>query len=58
MQRYVASRPMFMDLEVMNKDVRTALASEPGRTVTVDDLLSGLTSVYKEIAGTCIRILP
>lgn len=51
MQRYVASRPMFMDLEVMNKDVRTVLGGE-GRLVHVDEIMSGLTSVYKEIAGT------
>ena len=51
MQRYVASRPMFMDLEVMNKDVRTMLGAE-GHLVHVDEIMSGLTFVYKEIAGT------
>lgn len=52
MQRYVASRPMFMDVEVMNKDARTVMASpETGQTANVDDILRGLTSVYKEIAG-------
>jgi len=52
MQRYVASRPMFMDVEVMNKDLSTVLGHEPSQSVNVDVVLSGLTSIYKEIAGT------
>ncbi|KAG0598046.1 hypothetical protein M758_12G040800 [Ceratodon purpureus] len=49
MQRYVASRPMFMDVEVMNKDTRTVLGVEGG-ILHVDNVLRGLMSVYKEIA--------
>ena len=54
MQRYVASRPMFMDFEAMNKDTRTVLGAED-RIVHVDDLMDGLTSVYHEIAGAILN---
>lgn len=50
MQRYIASRPMFMDLEVMSKDAHAILGTEEG-IAQVDDLMNSLASVYKEIAG-------
>ncbi|KAL2629540.1 hypothetical protein R1flu_014226 [Riccia fluitans] len=44
MQRYVASRPMFMDVEVMELDSKTV--GEPGNTA------KGLNALYKEILDT------
>lgn len=49
-QRYVTSRPMFMNLEVMNKDLRTVLGPEGGY-LDVSDIMNGLSSVYKDILG-------
>jgi len=40
-----------MDVEVMNKDAHMVLGLEPGRVLNEDGVLSGLTSVYKEISG-------
>ncbi|XP_073393124.1 exocyst complex component SEC10b isoform X4 [Physcomitrium patens] len=51
MQRYIASRPMFMDLEVMSKDAHAILGTEEG-IAQVDDLMNSLASVYKEIADS------
>uniref|UniRef100_A0A7I4A4F2 Exocyst complex component Sec10 n=1 Tax=Physcomitrium patens TaxID=3218 RepID=A0A7I4A4F2_PHYPA len=55
MQRYIASRPMFMDLEVMSKDAHAILGTEEG-IAQVDDLMNSLASVYKEIAA-CVESL-
>ncbi|KAL3687513.1 hypothetical protein R1sor_013822 [Riccia sorocarpa] len=44
MQRYVASRPMFMDVEVMEQDAKTV--GEPG------NIAKGLNALYKEILET------
>lgn len=43
MQRYVASRPMFMDVEVMELDAKTV--GEPS------NIARGLNALYKEILG-------
>jgi hypothetical protein len=52
MQRYVASRPMFMDSEIMNLDART-VRSEFGQG-GLPNLTKGLQTLYKEITGVCI----
>uniref|UniRef100_A0A7I4E8W1 Exocyst complex component Sec10 n=1 Tax=Physcomitrium patens TaxID=3218 RepID=A0A7I4E8W1_PHYPA len=50
MQRYVASRPMFLDAEIMNLDARTVKGEfGPGG---VPNVTKGLQSLYKEIAET------
>lgn len=51
MQRYVASRPMFMDSEIMNLDART-VRSEFGQG-GLPNLTKGLQTLYKEITGLC-----
>lgn len=50
MQRYVASRPMFMDSEIMNLDART-VRSEFGQG-GLPNLTKGLQTLYKEITET------
>lgn len=51
MQRYVASRPMFMDSDIMNLDARTVRSEfGPGGS---PNLTKGLQTLYKEIAGVC-----
>lgn len=49
MQRYVASRPMFMDPEIMNMDART-VRSETGQGGS-PNVIKGLQTLYKEILG-------
>jgi hypothetical protein len=44
MQRYVASRPMFMDVEIMESDARTVLGDP-------SNVAKGLNILYKEILG-------
>lgn len=52
MQRYVASRPMFLDAEIMNLDARTVKGEfGPGG---VPNVTKGLQSLYKEIAGVYV----
>eukprot|EP00249_Psilotum_nudum_P023214 c28789_g1_i1 orf=366-2906(-) len=51
MQRYVASRPMFIDVEVMNADTRTVLG-EQGLQGGATKLARGLSTLYKEIIET------
>lgn len=50
MNRYVASRPMFIDIEVMNMDARTVLGAE-GEELEIHDIMKGLSSLYKSIKG-------
>ena len=50
MQRYVASRPMFMDVEVMNNDASIMQGSGSGR---LPDTITGLSVLYKDITGMC-----
>lgn len=50
MNRYVASRPMFIDIEVMNMDARTVLGAE-GEELGIHDIMNGLSSLYKSIKG-------
>ncbi len=53
MQRYVASRPMFMDLTVMNKDALFVLGTkEEGGCKDIPELHKALSTVYSEILGT------
>ncbi len=53
MQRYVASRPMFMDLKVMNKDALFVLGTkEEGGCKDIPELHKALSTVYSEILGT------
>ena len=52
MQHYVASRPMFMDSEIMNLDART-VRSEFGQG-SLPNLTKGLQTLYKEIKGMSI----
>ncbi|KAG0559057.1 hypothetical protein KC19_10G075500 [Ceratodon purpureus] len=49
MQRYVASRPMFMDVEVMNNDASILQGSGSGR---LPDTITGLSVLYKDITET------
>ena len=50
MQHYVATRPMFIDVEIMNADNRLVLG-EQGSRASPSDVARGLSSLYKEIAG-------
>lgn len=50
MQQYIASRPMFMDEEVMNKDAKTVQGSGAG---SLSDMITGLSVIYKDISGMC-----
>lgn len=50
MQHYVATRPMFIDLEVMNADTRLVLG-EHSSQATPSNVARGLASLYKEITG-------
>ncbi|XP_028057999.1 exocyst complex component 5-like [Camellia sinensis] len=63
MQHYVATRPMFIDVEVMNADIRLVLGDE-GSQPSPSNVARGLSSLYKEILGNfsyliellCIKI--
>ncbi|THG19497.1 hypothetical protein TEA_012835 [Camellia sinensis var. sinensis] len=50
MQHYVATRPMFIDVEVMNADIRLVLGDE-GSQPSPSNVARGLSSLYKEILG-------
>ena len=50
MQHYVATRPMFIDVEIMNADTRLVLG-EQGLQATPSNVARGLSSLYKEITG-------
>ncbi|XP_052170300.1 exocyst complex component SEC10b [Diospyros lotus] len=51
MQHYVATRPMFIDLEVMNADTRLVLGDQ-GSQASPTNVARGLSSLYKEITDT------
>ncbi|XP_057523823.1 exocyst complex component SEC10b [Amaranthus tricolor] len=51
MQHYVATRPMFIDVEIMNADNRLVLG-EQGSQANPSNVARGLSSLYKEIADT------
>jgi hypothetical protein len=53
MQQYVASRPMFMDLTIINKDVFFALGTkEEGGCKNIPKFHKALSIVYSKILGT------
>lgn len=51
MQHFVATRPMFIDLEVMNADTRLVLG-EHSSQATPSNVARGLACLYKEITDT------
>ncbi|KAL5792329.1 hypothetical protein ACOSP7_000923 [Xanthoceras sorbifolium] len=51
MQHYVATRPMFIDVEVMNADIRLVLGDQ-GSQASPSNVARGLSSLYKEITDT------
>ena len=50
MQHYVATRPMFIDVEVMNADTRLVLGDQ-GSHASPSNVARGLYSLFKEITG-------
>lgn len=54
MQRYVATRPTFIDVEVMNADSRLVLGDNSSQ-VSPSNVAHGLSSPYKEIAVLTCR---
>ena len=55
MQHYVATHPMFIDVEVMNADTRLVLGDQ-GSQASPNNVASGLSSLFKEITGLKIVI--
>ncbi|WVZ89663.1 hypothetical protein U9M48_036037 [Paspalum notatum var. saurae] len=51
MQHYVATRPMFIDVEIMNTDIQVVLGDE-GLEADSNIIADGLSTLYKEIADT------
>ncbi|OAY62237.1 exocyst complex component SEC10b isoform X2 [Manihot esculenta] len=51
MQHYVATRPMFIDVEVMNADARLVLGDQVSQA-SPSDVARGLSSLYKQITDT------
>ncbi|XVE84717.1 hypothetical protein DITRI_Ditri17bG0035800 [Diplodiscus trichospermus] len=51
MQHYVATRPMFIDVEVMSSDTRLVLGDQ-GSQASPSNVARGLSSLYKEITDT------
>ncbi|XP_043714993.1 exocyst complex component SEC10b-like isoform X2 [Telopea speciosissima] len=51
MQHYVATRPMFIDVEIMNADTRLVLGDQ-GSQACPNDVARGLSSLYKQITDT------
>ncbi|KAJ4908477.1 Exocyst complex component SEC10 [Raphanus sativus] len=51
MQHYVATRPMFIDVEVMNSDIRLVLGDD-GSLPSPNNVARGLSSLYKQITDT------
>ncbi|KAG0498550.1 hypothetical protein HPP92_002845 [Vanilla planifolia] len=51
MQHYVASRPMFIDVEVMNTDIKLVLGDQ-GQQESPSNIARGLSALYKEITET------
>ncbi|KAK3136404.1 hypothetical protein QOZ80_5BG0433590 [Eleusine coracana subsp. coracana] len=54
MQHYVATRPMFIDVEIMNTDIQVVVGDE-GLQADSDSIADGLSTLYKEIADTVKR---
>ncbi|RRT60833.1 hypothetical protein B296_00029325 [Ensete ventricosum] len=50
MQHYVASRPMFIDVEVMNTDINLVLGDQ-GLQAGPSNIARGISTLYKEITG-------
>lgn len=50
MQHYVATRPMFIDVEIMNADTRLVLGDQVTEA-TPGNVARGLSALYKEITG-------
>ena len=50
MQHYVATRPMFIDVEVMNADTRLVLGDQSSQVGSCN-VARGLSSLYREITG-------
>jgi hypothetical protein len=50
MQHYVATRPMFIDVDIMNTDIQVVLGDE-GLQADSNYIADGLSTLYKEIAG-------
>ena len=50
MQHYVATRPMFIDVEIMNTDIQVVLGDD-GPEADSSTIEEGLSILYKEIAG-------
>lgn len=53
MQHYVASPPMFIDVEVMTADTKLVIGDQ-GLQGGPSNVARGLSSLYKEITGSCI----
>ncbi|XP_078179425.1 exocyst complex component sec10 isoform X1 [Carex rostrata] len=51
MQHYVASRPMFIDVEVMNEDIQVVLGDQ-GLQSSTTQIARGLSTLYKGMADT------
>lgn len=51
MQHYVATRPMFIDVEVMNADTRLVIGDQASQP-SPSNVARGLSSLYKEITDT------
>lgn len=51
MQHYVATRPMFIDVEIMNADTRLVLGDQAAQA-SPSNVARGLSSLYKEITDT------
>uniref|UniRef100_R7WFD0 Exocyst complex component 5 n=1 Tax=Aegilops tauschii TaxID=37682 RepID=R7WFD0_AEGTA len=51
MQHYVATRPMFIDVEIMNTDIQVVLGDD-GPQADSSSIAEGLSILYKEIADT------
>lgn len=50
MQHYVATRPMFIDVEVMDADARLVLGDQVSQA-SPSNVARGLSSLYKGITG-------
>lgn len=50
MQHYVATRPMFIDVEIMNADTKLVLGDQAAQA-SPSNVARGLSSLYKEIIG-------
>ncbi|KAH1149450.1 hypothetical protein GYH30_043816 [Glycine max] len=51
MQHYVATRPMFIDVEIMNADTKLVLGDQAAQA-SPSNVARGLSSLYKEITDT------